>query len=271
MHDLLQSGNGLLFAAVEGPLGGQVLRSDNGGASWTPAAGMDGVKRAYALAEADGVLYVGVNGGDSAVYQWTLDGQTWSPSPGLPGDGVEAVQTLLRGPTGEVLAGVEMTVGLGETQVLVKEHAQASWQLFGGNIDLARTVYTLAGSEDSVFAGTGVYGHVYAVNWPPHAPVIDQVTPNLGSNAAALLVDITGSRFTAQTTASLGTTPPTALAVQFISATSLRVTVPANLPPGVYDVTLTNPTGGPTTKSAAYTVVEDTPVINCYLPIIMAR
>jgi hypothetical protein len=89
---------------------------------------------------------------------------------------------------------------------------------------------------------------------PTVLPSISQVMPNQGTNDVPNEINIYGSNFASGITASLGTTPPTSLTVQFISATHLRAVVPISVTPGTFGLAVTNPGGGSATLPNAYTV-----------------
>ena len=64
------------------------------------------------------------------------------------------------------------------------------------------------------------------------------ITPSTSANNASTPVVILGSGFTADSTASLGTT---VLTTTYVSPTQLNANVPWGLTPGVYDLTISDP------------------------------
>lgn len=169
IHDLLRAG-GALFAAVERPDGGEILRSVNGGTNWTPVNGLGNVAAVYALAESGGRLYAGVRAeGMGGICEAAAPGTSWSCNVDLPGEGIYAIRILIRGRAGEVLAGAETAAGRLETRILLRQGG-APWTPLGGAVDLANAVYAVAVSGDTVYAGTGLYGHTYRVQLPAGQP-----------------------------------------------------------------------------------------------------
>ncbi|HMN31331.1 MAG TPA: IPT/TIG domain-containing protein, partial [Caldilineaceae bacterium] len=104
----------------------------------------------------------------------------------------------------------------------------------------------------------------FAVRLPP--PIIRDVQPNHGANDEPVEIVIVGEYFTAGVTVSLG---PTLLTATFVDANYLRATVPAGLPPGKYDLAVTNENGVQVLSPKAYTVQPPPPkkpTINRVLP-----
>jgi hypothetical protein len=126
----------------------------------------------------------------------------------------------------------------------------------GGAINPTSGLYT-AGSvvgnyPASVLATSGNITGTADVNIRPNPPAITSVTPNTGATNVATTVSINGSNFITGATAKLGTT--SLGSVTFVSAAKLTAVVPAGLPQGVYDLTVTNPDTQQATLSAAFTV-----------------
>jgi hypothetical protein len=94
----------------------------------------------------------------------------------------------------------------------------------------------------------------FSAPMPTVLPSISQLMPNQGTNNVPNEINIYGLNFASGITASLGTTPPISLTVQFIANTQLRAVVPVSLPAGIFDLTVVNPGGGRGTLANAYTV-----------------
>ena len=85
-------------------------------------------------------------------------------------------------------------------------------------------------------------------------PVPSEIRPNQGRADIPNDVYIYGFNFVAPTGVRLG--PYTLLNVLRVNSAQLRATVPTNLAPGVYDVTVTNPGGAVGILAQAYTVIN---------------
>jgi hypothetical protein len=83
-------------------------------------------------------------------------------------------------------------------------------------------------------------------------PTVTAVLPAAAPNDQDAPVVVSGSGFVSGATATLGTTPLTAVIVQ--SDTTITATVPSGLAPGLYDLTVTNPDTGSAILSGAFTV-----------------
>jgi photosystem II stability/assembly factor-like uncharacterized protein len=84
------------------------------------------------------------------------------------------------------------------------------------------------------------------------APSVTAILPAAAPNDQDTPVVVSGSGFVSGATATLGTTPLTAVIVQ--SDTTITATVPSGLAPGLYDLTVTNSDTGTATLSGAFTV-----------------
>ena len=84
------------------------------------------------------------------------------------------------------------------------------------------------------------------------APTVSAILPAAAPNDRDTPVVVSGSGFLSGATATLGTTPLTTVVV--VSDTTLTATVPQDLTPGLYDLTVTNPDTGTATLSGAFTV-----------------
>lgn len=104
-------------------------------------------------------------------------------------------------------------------------------------------------------AGSASLTNAFTVTLPP---TVSAIEPATAYNDIDTAVTITGTDFATDAT---GTVPPTAsLAstpltnVTFVSATTLTATVPWGMDPGTCDLTVTNPDGGSTSLTGAFTV-----------------
>lgn len=88
--------------------------------------------------------------------------------------------------------------------------------------------------------------------------VISTLMPDRGGTLLPNEVTVMGRNFADGAVVTLGTNPVTTLATVYISGNYLRVTVPAGLTPGYYDLTVRNPTGAQATLTEAYQVVDQT-------------
>lgn len=86
----------------------------------------------------------------------------------------------------------------------------------------------------------------------PPAPVVASVSPASGASNAATAIMIFGDNFQTGAEVLIGTTSATGVTVS--SGAEIAATVPAGLPTGVYDVTVTNPDGQSGVLPAAFTV-----------------
>lgn len=175
IYSLMQAANGDLFAGIvrEG-IEGQILFSEDGGAGWIVAEGLEGVTAVYDLLDTDDKMYAGVSGVDMGwVYQSETRGRTWGKTAELTNTEVRAVHCLLEYvPENSgipiLLAGTEMKHGPACTEVYAKQQNQSNWQAFGGSLDMANAVYTLAKTPHKILAGTGfMYGNIYVydIEW----------------------------------------------------------------------------------------------------------
>ncbi|MFC1463800.1 MAG: IPT/TIG domain-containing protein [Candidatus Brachytrichaceae bacterium NZ_4S206] len=95
-----------------------------------------------------------------------------------------------------------------------------------------------------------------------NTPVLTQVTPaKLPANQPGTTITLTGLNFIATPSVKLGNTPLSD--VQFVDETTVRATVPAGTPPGLYDVTIINPGGQSATRNGAVQIGERmvTPIV----------
>ncbi len=163
IHSILETSGGSLFVALEGPDGGGIQRSEDGGEHWTPAGGLDGVSAVYDLLEGTDLLYAGTRGEEMGwVYQSDLAGLVWTRTAQLLDGDVRAVHGLLEGPQGEILAGTERALGSSVADVFITRNEGTSWEPFCGSVDLANSVYALIEAAGVFYAATGhVYGNVY--------------------------------------------------------------------------------------------------------------
>ena len=86
------------------------------------------------------------------------------------------------------------------------------------------------------------------------APDVYSVSPSHAYNSQPSEVTITGLDFTATPTVTLGIMPLPD--VTFVSTTTLTATVPADLPAGAYELTVTNPDGQSANLGGAFTVMS---------------
>jgi hypothetical protein len=103
---------------------------------------------------------------------------------------------------------------------------------------------------------TDADGNTSEFSAPAVPPSISHVVPKQGTNDVPNEINVYGLNFAAGISVTLGTTPPTDLATWRLGSTHLRATVPAGLPEGTYDLTVTNPDGGGDTLANAYTVFD---------------
>jgi photosystem II stability/assembly factor-like uncharacterized protein len=98
-------------------------------------------------------------------------------------------------------------------------------------------------------------------------PTLLGLSPDSGIYGQTGDLTITGTHFVTTPTVRLDETP--CPAVQYVSSTTLTVTVPSGLPPGVYDLVVTNP--GPNdphdTLPDAFTLRSPTPTVTAIKPI----
>jgi hypothetical protein len=99
------------------------------------------------------------------------------------------------------------------------------------------------------------------------APTLLGLDPNSGIYGQTGDLTITGTHFVATPTVRLDETP--CPVVQCVSSTSLTATVPGDLPPGVYDLTVTNPGPGDPhdTLPDAFTLRSPTPTVTAIKPV----
>jgi hypothetical protein len=96
-------------------------------------------------------------------------------------------------------------------------------------------------------------------------PVVTGISPDRAYNHQATEVTISGQDFEDTPQVYLGDTRLTE--VTFVSSSSLEATVPANLDPGTYDLTIVNPGGKSATLSNGFTVEQaPTPDVAYALP-----
>jgi photosystem II stability/assembly factor-like uncharacterized protein len=162
IHSIAQTSRGDLFLTVEAPDGGQIMKSKRE-RTWTPVKGLHDTSAVYNLIEGTNRLYAGASAKDGGwVYQSDLNGTYWAKTWELPDTHVKAVRSLLKGPRGEIFAGTETTLGSSYSKVFVSETQGGNWRQFRGPLDLATTIYTLAKTSDTIYAGSGhIYGNVY--------------------------------------------------------------------------------------------------------------
>jgi photosystem II stability/assembly factor-like uncharacterized protein len=163
VHALLRSSSGDLYAALETPEGGRLLRSVNAGESWEEVGDLTGTRALYALAEAGEWLYAAGKDADSGrVYRVGLDGDSLTLLPALD-PLVKAITSLAAGPGGTVFAGADVGAGPSATRVYRLESPD-TWTSFRGELDLASAVYDLESGLNRLYAATGyIYGNVYEV------------------------------------------------------------------------------------------------------------
>src|SRR5262249_42459402 len=93
-------------------------------------------------------------------------------------------------------------------------------------------------------------------------PVISSVVPGHVAVWATTPVTVTGANFMPLSTIRIGSAP--ASGVQWVDEYTLRANVPVSLMPGVYDVTVSNPSGQESILPSGLRVG-----IQLYLPLIM--
>ena len=93
------------------------------------------------------------------------------------------------------------------------------------------------------------------------APALQEVSPTNGIYGQVIVLTITGTSFVATPTVVLGSLP--CAAVGYVSSTLLTATVPGDLPPGVYDLTVRNPgPGNPEVRlTQAFTLYSPIPTV----------
>ncbi len=101
----------------------------------------------------------------------------------------------------------------------------------------------------------------YTALGPP--PSVFSITPNQGVNTDPVPVTIQGSNFFGTPTAALD---GVSIAIFTASPDTLTGEVPAGIPPGTYDLTVTNPDGQSDTLAAAYTVLAPPPTVLSITP-----
>ena len=163
VHALLSASTGELYAAVEAPEVGRLMRSTSAGENWEEVGELTGTRALYALAEAGAWLYAAGKDADSGrVYRAGLDGDSLTLLPALD-PLVKAITSLATGPGGTVFAGADVGGGPGATRVYRLESPD-TWTSFRGELDLASAVYDLEGDSNRLYAATGyVYGNAYEV------------------------------------------------------------------------------------------------------------
>jgi glucose/arabinose dehydrogenase len=107
--------------------------------------------------------------------------------------------------------------------------------------------------EGELYVGTAG-GVLYRIDpVAPAIPVIDSISPHQGYERGSEEVTITGSGFASNTEVLFGLTP--ALSVAVVSPNELRALTPPH-PPGVVDVTVTNPGAPSAVELAGFVYVE---------------
>ncbi len=107
----------------------------------------------------------------------------------------------------------------------------------------------------STIGSGGSGSQVWRYNLYNLAPVMMRVLPVQGRADQPNDLHLYGQNFSAQTTVTLGTTPPELLPVQFVSDTELIASVPVGMTPGVYSLALQNPNTDISSYPGAYTVI----------------
>jgi photosystem II stability/assembly factor-like uncharacterized protein len=163
VHSIMQASNEFMFAGLGGEgTGSQIARSEDGN-EWYFLDEIPGVLEVYEIIEVSEHLYAGVRGEESGwVYQSDLNGDSWDPMVDLPDPGIRAVRCFAPANFDTFYVGTENMLGPSYTQVYYTTPDLGRWELFGGYMDLANTVYSLATTESRIYAGTGwVYGNIY--------------------------------------------------------------------------------------------------------------
>ena len=81
-------------------------------------------------------------------------------------------------------------------------------------------------------------------------PVIDQVDPPLVGNGSGAYVTLTGENFIQTPGVKLNGVP--AVSVEWLDENQIRFQIPAGLPPGIYNLTVTNPGGQEAVQPGAF-------------------
>ena len=95
-------------------------------------------------------------------------------------------------------------------------------------------------------------------------PTLATVSPTSGSQGTAQTLTLGGSNFVSGATVLLGSTQ--LAGVVFVNSSAVQAVVPADVPAGVYGVTVRNPDGQTATKTNAYTVLAAPPTLQGVAP-----
>lgn len=124
-------------------------------------------------------------------------------------------------------------------------------------------VYTV--TVENPDGSSGALPDALTVGYP--VPEVESVDPVSGTYGQALVLTVTGTHFVPTPTVSLGSVP--CPAVDFVSSTTLTVTVPGALPPGIHELTVVNP--GPEAPQDdlpdAFTLYSPKPTVTAIEPI----
>jgi hypothetical protein len=99
---------------------------------------------------------------------------------------------------------------------------------------------------------------------PADAPSLSAISPSNAAAGTVQPVTISGDNFTAGATAQLGSTALQNVVVA--SETTIEATIPASLPVGTHDLTVTNPDGQSALLSNAYTALAPPPSLTGITP-----
>ncbi|WP_263867172.1 IPT/TIG domain-containing protein [Curtobacterium oceanosedimentum] len=224
--------------------GGGGYSGGGAGAFVNGGAGGGGGGSSYFAGELSGAI-ANHGGNGSVTIAWPSKLTLVSPANGFPGDRVVITGSGLAGSTVRV-AGVAAPVRSStDTEVVATVPEQQ--RLPGGP------------QRVEVTTASGVtYPVVGAFTYTP-APNVSAVTPGTVQRGAQRTVTITGSGFTGASAVRFGATP----AVSFVVVSDTRVTavVPADIPVGTVDTTVTNPSGTSATGDADRLVVTAATVV----------
>src|SRR5262249_5415565 len=256
-------------------LSGNLLKSDDGGGSWSETT-VDAPVFALAIdPQTPTILYVATGYGvyrdpdctpapncmtsRGGLFKITDGGDKWDSWTGAFGETFYALAIDPSKPT-NVYAGTDAP-----GYVFKSTDGGSSWSAF--NIGLTQPVRTLAidpQTPTTIYAGTP--GGVFVVN--ALAPDVSSIAPTQGAQGATVPVTIGGTGFLEGATVSLSGTGMRASNVTVISATQITatLTLASSATADARNVTVTNSDGGKGTLAGAFSVTAPTIAITSVTP-----
>lgn len=188
IYTLLKSAQNFLFVAGEKPdaMGFMMKSADE--QHWLPVEAMNEVSAVYAMVQVPDKLYAAGRGKEIGwIYQSDPDGMNWSQTTELIRTNIKAVHCLMPTALNEIFAGTETTAGLSSTNVLILPAPNQHWQIFGGDIDLANSVYSILLAPEGIYAATGNrYGNIYRCTPAVGIPVAGEFALSLPAKTELL-------------------------------------------------------------------------------------